>query len=266
MSANPPSNPAPAGRAAHRPFIPRWLDDAGLCSADYRVLCHLWRRADWQTGIAWPSIPTIAQICRLDRKTVIAALRRLESGGHLSRRKHYRNSNEYVLRVPPIVPIDRRIGENGARIDPIGSSIRDVESTQSTQESAKSAHKTAPMARFPIGSVDTPINEVEPAQSAQESAETTHESKQSAYESLETISPSIVPIDAPIRPIESSQLAHESAQTTPLPISPNGTPQRYPIEGASSEGRRALTLTSWPAALSAEATERIAARINRPVK
>jgi hypothetical protein len=95
------------------PFIPSWLDDAGLPPAAYRVLCHLWRRRHTRTGQCNPSADSIAKACRIKRKTVWTALREAEAKGFLSRNKlGFRASNNYTLHVPA----------TGAQSGPIESS------------------------------------------------------------------------------------------------------------------------------------------------
>ena len=55
-------------------FVHRRLDDYGLSAPQFRVYCHLARRAS-NDGKAWPSIRSIAKVCRLNKKTVRSALR-----------------------------------------------------------------------------------------------------------------------------------------------------------------------------------------------
>ena len=43
------------------PYIPAWLDDAGLPLAEFRIYCDLCRRADNTTGEAWPSYDAMPQ-------------------------------------------------------------------------------------------------------------------------------------------------------------------------------------------------------------
>lgn len=81
------------------PFIPAWLDDAQLPASDFRILAHLWRRAD-RAGTCFPAAPSIAKCCRLNVDTVWKSLARLQGKGYLSRGKHFRNSNLYRLTVP----------------------------------------------------------------------------------------------------------------------------------------------------------------------
>lgn len=61
-----------------KPFIPSWLDDAGLSQAEFRLYCHLCRRADNKTGIAWPSYESIQKACGMSHKTVWKIIKMLE--------------------------------------------------------------------------------------------------------------------------------------------------------------------------------------------
>jgi DNA-binding MarR family transcriptional regulator len=81
-----------------KPFVPKWLDDSDLTPVQFRVLTHLWRRAD-SSGSCWPSGPSIASACRINRDSVWPAIAILEARGFLDREKAFRNSNRYILRV-----------------------------------------------------------------------------------------------------------------------------------------------------------------------
>jgi hypothetical protein len=96
-----------------RPFIPIWLDTAGLPPTDFRVLAHLWRAAG-KRGFCWPAAPKIARVCEVNLKTVWAALGRLEKAGFLKREKHHRNANQYRLLIPSIDPNETPIQPTGA--------------------------------------------------------------------------------------------------------------------------------------------------------
>jgi hypothetical protein len=79
----------------HRPFIPSWLDDLGLGSREFRVLCHLWRRGETHSTAA-----TIATVCRIKRETVFAILNDLEKLG-LIHREHRAGRTTLIQPVPP---------------------------------------------------------------------------------------------------------------------------------------------------------------------
>ena len=85
------------------PFIPAWLDDAGLSQAEFRVYCHLCRRADNKKGIAWPRADSIARDCIMCKDTVWKVLRSLESKGLIRRLgKPFGKANRYRILSPPI--------------------------------------------------------------------------------------------------------------------------------------------------------------------
>ncbi|MCX6880755.1 MAG: helix-turn-helix domain-containing protein, partial [Verrucomicrobia bacterium] len=91
MSDNPPSFP---------PFIPSWLDDRGLTPHQFRVLCHLHRRAG-KDGKCRPSAPSIAATCRINRDTVWPVLERLEELGLIAKlKKGFAGANNYLLKSP----------------------------------------------------------------------------------------------------------------------------------------------------------------------
>lgn len=89
---------------SYRPFIPAALDDYGLNSSEFRVLCHLYRRAG-KDRRCYPAAHSIAKTCKLHRDTVWVCIKKLENLGLLQRRKGRRNSNEYTL-------TEIRVGEN----------------------------------------------------------------------------------------------------------------------------------------------------------
>jgi DNA-binding Lrp family transcriptional regulator len=80
----------------HAPFIPAWLDDAGLTPIQFRVLAHLHRRAG-KRGRCWPGSTSIAKACRISEDSLWPAVKSLEERGFLRREKRRYNSNEYVL-------------------------------------------------------------------------------------------------------------------------------------------------------------------------
>jgi hypothetical protein len=62
-------------------FVHSSVDDAGLSPIEFRILCHISRRQG-QNGQAWPSLETIARVCKIkDIRTVRKALRQLEQKG-----------------------------------------------------------------------------------------------------------------------------------------------------------------------------------------
>ncbi len=85
------------------PFIPAWLDDAGLSAAEMRTYIHLCRSADNNTGIAWPSYARMTSITGLGKSTVRRCIESLEKKGMIrSMGKPFGGSCRY--RIATIVP------------------------------------------------------------------------------------------------------------------------------------------------------------------
>jgi DNA-binding transcriptional MocR family regulator len=104
-----------------RPSIPRWLDDAGLALADFRIFCDLCRRADNVTGEAWPSYAAIAKTCGVSRATVARSLKALEARGFIVKAgKPFGGSCRYRI-TPPIVSPEERMSSNSLTSDTNGS-------------------------------------------------------------------------------------------------------------------------------------------------
>jgi hypothetical protein len=82
-----------------RPLIPAWLDELRLPASEFRVLAHLWRRADTD-GWSYPSVGSIGRICRLNEDTVWRVLRSLEERGLVARRKIPGRSNHLKVLTP----------------------------------------------------------------------------------------------------------------------------------------------------------------------
>ncbi len=115
-----------------KPFIPAWLNQAGLSQADFRTYCCLAARADIKTGIAWPKAETIASDCSMARRTVWKSLRSLEEKKFIRKNgKRFADSNRYQVLVP--------IGANEA---PIGE--------------APTVANEAPIETPPIGANEAP--------------------------------------------------------------------------------------------------------------
>lgn len=87
------------GRAEHPVvFIHSALDDYGLGASEFRVLCHLARRAG--DGTAFPAIRSIAGTCRLHAATVRKAIQSLIRLGLLARQLRPGWTCLYALQPP----------------------------------------------------------------------------------------------------------------------------------------------------------------------
>jgi hypothetical protein len=97
-----------------KPFIPSWLDEAGLSATEMRVFIHLCRCADNQTGIAWPSYRRMTEITGLSKNTIRRAIERLEAPLKLIAKtgKPFAGSCRY--RVLPIVPPEGQMDDSNS--------------------------------------------------------------------------------------------------------------------------------------------------------
>lgn len=86
-------------------FVHSEIDDAGLSVSAFRVLAHLSRRANKSSGLAWPGIDSMAATCRLNRKTVIGAVRELEGTGWVVAERQSGIRTLYRLTVPQNGPV-----------------------------------------------------------------------------------------------------------------------------------------------------------------
>lgn len=91
-----------------KPFLPAWFDEAELPAPEFRVLCHLWRRAD-RAGESFPGVQSVARKCRLDEGTVWSALKQLEERGMLKRTQRPGRSNLYQVLIPSEVTLPFRV-------------------------------------------------------------------------------------------------------------------------------------------------------------
>jgi len=64
-------------------FVGSHLDDAGLDVYQFRILGHLHRRAG-NDGRAWPSVGTIAEVCKIGERVVRRSLRSLVKLGYVT--------------------------------------------------------------------------------------------------------------------------------------------------------------------------------------
>lgn len=106
-----PPSPSPARSDAprHDPsepnvvFIHSRLDDLGLSAPQFRVYCHLARRANTgspREGGAWPAVAEMARVCRLHPQTVRRSLRWLAAQGMLTCDRRQGATNVYRLAAP----------------------------------------------------------------------------------------------------------------------------------------------------------------------
>lgn len=63
-------------------FIHSTLDDAGLDPKEFRIFAHLSRRAS--SGVAWPSVKTMGEVCCISQSRVRLALKTLTERGFVT--------------------------------------------------------------------------------------------------------------------------------------------------------------------------------------
>lgn len=76
-------------------FVHSELDDRRLDMAEFRIYCHLARRAG--TGTAFPGIDSMAEICRMAKGTVIKAVKTLEASGMIMAERAAGQTTRYIL-------------------------------------------------------------------------------------------------------------------------------------------------------------------------
>ena len=131
------------------PFIPAVLDDFGLTASQFRVLCHLLRRAG-KDRECYPSTRTIAAACKLHRDTVWACLKDLEKLHLIQRSRGNFNSNQYT--ILPIKSSDegwrkRRASGNGGMAESKGQPLAETEGQRLAESEG---HKGIPLEGNPI--------------------------------------------------------------------------------------------------------------------
>jgi hypothetical protein len=102
------------------PFVPAWLDDAGLTQAEFRLYCHLCRRADNKTKIAWPSYDSMVQICGSSKMTIRRSLESLAERGLITNAgKPFGGSCRYQILAPIVPPQGQMDASNSTTRDTI---------------------------------------------------------------------------------------------------------------------------------------------------
>ena len=76
-------------------FVHSELDDRGLSAAEFRVYCHLARRAG--KGTAFPGIRSMSEKCNLVTGTVVTAIKSLESCGMIIASRTAGQTTRYTL-------------------------------------------------------------------------------------------------------------------------------------------------------------------------
>lgn len=127
-----------------RPFIPSWLDDAGLKPAEFRLYAHFCRRAD-ESGIAWPGYDSMMKVCGVSRATICRLLSILESRGLLEKLpKPFGGSSRYRVSAAIVSP-EERLDANSLTTST--NEAAPIVPLMSTNRSSNEASIVAPEAR-----------------------------------------------------------------------------------------------------------------------
>lgn len=82
-------------------FVPALLDDYGLDPIEFRLYCHIARRAG-ANGICWESAATMAQTCGIGERTVRSKLRSLAARNMITRHSRPGRTPEIRLTSPEV--------------------------------------------------------------------------------------------------------------------------------------------------------------------
>jgi hypothetical protein len=99
-------------------FVHSKLDDFGLTPPEFRIYCHLVRRA--KDGVAWPGIRSMAEICRLHKETVILSIASLEAMKLLQVERTPGLVTKYRLTQPSLWT-ERQVVGNGEQLPLVGN-------------------------------------------------------------------------------------------------------------------------------------------------
>jgi hypothetical protein len=127
-------------------FVHSVLDDDGLDAESFRVLGHIARRA--AAGQAYSAIKSMAQVCRMDKKTVADRLGELTKCGWLIR--EHRPGMTALYRLPPNPPhgCTHGTGEPTASADPThGTGGHPTRQTGDEGNPSKDIHEGNPKTR-----------------------------------------------------------------------------------------------------------------------
>lgn len=134
----------PMARSGAPIFVHSAVDDFGLTPAQFRLYGHIARRCG--SGSAWPSIETMARVCRMDVKTVKKNLKVLVQLGLLRKEPRPGFTNFYSL-----TPLSEWKCENLAHSDSQGvDGLTSGVNTHPDILDQNSPHKGAPVEVTPV--------------------------------------------------------------------------------------------------------------------
>jgi len=129
---------------ARTPFVPAWLDDAGLSASEFRVLCRVARRGD-----CTESGPNIAKGCKLHPDTAWDALKSLEAQGLITKEKRHGKTGVFRVQPPTVAPsgIGGVAESEGHPLKPGGTQRKEG----GTHLAESEGHKGSPIKVLPKG-------------------------------------------------------------------------------------------------------------------
>jgi hypothetical protein len=99
LKSNSIANSKTSANVSSAVFIHSLLDDYGLPASAFRIYCHVARRAG-KDGIAWSSVASMSEVCRLHPQTVRKALQLLVRHRFLRREQRKGRTTHYRLAPP----------------------------------------------------------------------------------------------------------------------------------------------------------------------
>ena len=134
-------------------FVHSLLDDYGLRPPEFRVYCHMARRAG--RGQAWPKVAEIARVCRLHPQTVRKALHTLTAHQLLRREPRPGTTTLYRLTAASAWRPATRIDDNAETDRPLSGSP--VKKTQG-QPYETNTVKGNPLEGYPQKEIQNPLS------------------------------------------------------------------------------------------------------------
>ena len=149
---NPPAKEDRSGL----PFIPSGLDDYGLSTAEFRIVCHISRR-----GVCKSAIPTMARVCCMSQKTLKTALRRVVQYGIVCR--EFQIGKVLSLGIAPVTQwkpprVKQTLGQNRPQVSNCPTTWGKTDPTHLGQ---KRPYKGNPIEGNPIKGGSPPLSEAD---------------------------------------------------------------------------------------------------------
>lgn len=215
-----------SAKPVNGPFIPAWLDDAGLTTAEFRVVCRIARR-----GRCFESLTSMAQGCRMRRPTIQRAIKRLLASCIVVAEKRTGKTTVYCLAPSPKGALG--LGETQPK-----TGTRSQPERGTTHPSQKEHYKVSPSEGAPLNGEGRPLADKTDWQLAKDT-ERLQRQVASESESM-TRDPDVlrglriqlrahraeIARRAPPKPEQTSKPVLKRADTQPRPTHPASTPEQ----------------------------------------